>query len=972
MKMKNRALCLFLCAASFVVAPALAKTPKLLPKEYIGALLKDFVSHNKAKNVCYPSQPYVESFQLDDSRRQLTVVVSPSFATQDFTEQSVKYYYKRLAKSLPKPYCRYDLRIESVGMPIEMLVAGAKTDAADGKAFWGRVEYEGHPWVMNESKPFFVSHGLFDRHISLWASHGRYYDKKKERWKWQRPNLFGTTEDLFTQTIVVPYLIPMLENAGAVVYTPRERDWQKNEVIVDNDNDKGRAYIEDDGKERWTATNENGFSFHTGSYSDGENPFCSGTARKVKTIRKGTESWASYQPNIPQAGKYAVYVSYQTVDKSVADAKYIVFHKGERTEFRVNQQMGGGTWVYLGTFDFDKGDNEFNRVVVTNLSEERGVVTTDAVRFGGGMGNIQRAGATSGMPRCLEGARYSAQWAGAPYTVYGGRGGTDDYSDDINTRSNMTNWLAGGSVYVPTLEGKKVPIELSLAVHSDAGYSAVVDSIIGSLAICTTNFNDGRLNSGISRLASHDLAETLLSGIQRDLTAKYGKWTRRYLWDRNYSETRKPEVPSAIVETMSHQNFADLRRGFDPNFRFTLARSLYKSILRYVSGGHQKPCVVQPLPVSNFRVEHTGGNQLRLSWLPVKDETEPTAMPTSYNIYVAEDGMGFDNGRLVAGTSMLFEAKRGVVYKFRVTAVNRGGESFPSETLAAYLSEKQNANDVLVVDGFKRLSGPAVVDDVSRQGFNLDDDIGVSLGLTAGWNGSQQCFDRKRAGSEGPGALGYCGDELVGKFVMGNQQNASVCHVENIALAGNYNVMSCSLESLENDFVKPAHYGVIDIAFGLQKNDGHSLVYYKTFSSLLRDQLKAFIRGGGRLMVSGAYVGSDMQEPAERKFLADVLKSAFAATNRSKSDNVVKGLGISFDLIRQPNAFHYAATSVDVMRPSSSKSFCAMQYADGTDAAVAYDGSDYKSFVMGFPFECINSLKARQQVMKAVMTFLMK
>ena len=50
-----------------------------------------------------------------------------------------------------------------------------------------------------------------------------------------RPNLFGTTEDLFTQTIVVPYLIPMLQNAGAIVFTPRERDWQKKEIIVDND-----------------------------------------------------------------------------------------------------------------------------------------------------------------------------------------------------------------------------------------------------------------------------------------------------------------------------------------------------------------------------------------------------------------------------------------------------------------------------------------------------------------------------------------------------------------------------------------------------------------------------------------------------------------------------------------------------------------------------------------------------------------
>lgn len=49
-----------------------------------------------------------------------------------------------------------------------------------------------------------------------------------------------------------------------------------------------------------------------------------------------------------------MYVSYQTQKKSVEAAEYIVFHKGQETHFRVNQRMGGGTWVYLGTFEFDK------------------------------------------------------------------------------------------------------------------------------------------------------------------------------------------------------------------------------------------------------------------------------------------------------------------------------------------------------------------------------------------------------------------------------------------------------------------------------------------------------------------------------------------------------------------------------------------------------------------------------------------
>jgi hypothetical protein len=43
---------------------------------------------------------------------------------------------------------------------------------------------------------------------------------------------------------VVPYLAPMLENSGAVVFLPRERDIQVNEVIVDNDRSTGTSGFE--------------------------------------------------------------------------------------------------------------------------------------------------------------------------------------------------------------------------------------------------------------------------------------------------------------------------------------------------------------------------------------------------------------------------------------------------------------------------------------------------------------------------------------------------------------------------------------------------------------------------------------------------------------------------------------------------------------------------------------------------------
>ena len=149
------------------------------------------------------------------------------------------------------------------GLPLEEYIPGQTKDNAMG-GLWEDIDYNGKPWTWNISRPNRITHGLANRHLSLWASHGRYYDQKKGFWKWQRPNLFGTTEDLFTQTIVVPFLIPMLENAGANIFTPRERDWQPEEIIVDNDGclPNGKSFYSEhsDGKP-WTTTGKRGFGW---------------------------------------------------------------------------------------------------------------------------------------------------------------------------------------------------------------------------------------------------------------------------------------------------------------------------------------------------------------------------------------------------------------------------------------------------------------------------------------------------------------------------------------------------------------------------------------------------------------------------------------------------------------------------------------------------------------------------------------
>lgn len=95
---------------------------------------------------------------------------------------------------------------------------------------------------------------------------------------------------------------------------------------------------------------------------------------------------------------------------------------------------------------------------------------------------------------------------------------------------------------------------------------------------------------------------------------------------------------------------------------------------------------------------------------------------------------GFDNGTLVSKPYYSVKVEPGLVYSFKVTAVNRGGESFPSEILSAYKAKRERER-ILIINGFDRISGPAVINTPDKAGFDLEQDPGVpylSISLFAG------------------------------------------------------------------------------------------------------------------------------------------------------------------------------------------------------------------------------------------------
>ena len=895
------------------------------------------------------------SYEVNEDDKTVRIVMGGGFPEQHFTPEVVEAAYQAVKDLLPEKLQDYDISIETDGRLIEELMPNFFRKNKKDHHRQLNETYKGATWVKNVSRPYTPQHGLEGRHIALWQSHGRYYKAEKGEWCWQRPRLFCTTEDLLSQTFVVPYIIPMLQNAGAVVFTPRERDYQVHEVIVDNDQPhKNGIYLESFRRKqkhlKWNTTERHGFANYKEVYEACDSPFTDGSARYVPTVSSPKdEGLAQWIPNIPTEGRYAVYVTYQSMENSVDDATYTIYHKGGTTELKVNQQIGGGTWVYLGTYEFDEGEHDYGMVVLSNRSSHKGVVTADAVRFGGGMGNIVPTSYSlsiqpSGLPRWAEAAKYSVQWFGFPYQVHTEPFGTNDYNNDINARSAAVNYLSGGSIYNPQRpNGLKVPLDLTVAFHTDAGVREN-DDFVGSLGIYMTDFNNGKTSAGLDRYVSRDLVSMFLTNLTIDLK-KYG-WQVRQLWNRNYGEARAPLTPACILEMLSHQNFADMRMAYDPHFKFDFSRSVYKTIVKYLSTLYKCDYVIQPLPVENFSISLNEQKQTAtLSWSAVNDPLEPTAKPKEYIIYTRRGYQDFDNGIVVKGTSHTMTLIPGEVYSFKVAALNEGGESFPSEVLACGIAPK-NKGTVLVVNAFTRLEGPKVIDTQTECGFDLDTDPGVPYGAFTGFCGRQRYFSRSKAGSEASDGLGMSGNELEGKLFMGNTFDYAVIHGRAIMLTGQHSFTSCSEQSLLEGKVSLSDYPIVDLIYGTQKR----------FNSRTNTLVEQYYSNGGKVLMSSANAGC----PA----IGGTVVSQLSAFNLQLS--TLSGCGLTFDIYREMNPESYCVPSPSVLAPAG-QAFAILTYADGSYAAIA---EPHRFVRLGFPLESIKEHSKLNALTRAFITFL--
>jgi len=949
-----------------------------------------------------PRASKVDSVAIHLAQKKMDIFLSKQFSYQPFRLENIGSIYQLFQKYLGRKFRKYRLTLFSLNQPIERLIPNffqPDVNKYDVSRMPKQPESKQPPIIRRtDRKDWLPTQGLFNHNIALWHSHGFYYSQKMHRWEWQRPRLFSTVEDLLPMSFVIPYLVPMLENAGAIVFLPRERDLQTHEIIIDNDEaalSRLCGEYNEIGNQKWELGNGFGFRIGNPPYPVNFNPFLQGSFRSCRSDTAGTAQ-VEWIPDIPETGEYGVYISYHASENSVPDAHYSVYHSGGKTDFIVDQQIGGSTWLYLGQFRFKKGlHHRTGKVVLSNKSDYPGkLVTADAVRFGGGMGNISRGGRVSGYPRFAEAARYYLQYSGMPDTlVYRLNQDTSDYKDDYQSRGEFVNYLKGkpfGPNKDRQVPGLGIPVDLSLAFHTDAGITP--DSTIGTLMIYSltdaetlTVFPDS-----MSRLANRDLGDIIQTQLVRDIRLKYRHdWTRRALMDADYSEVFRPNVPSCLLELLSHQNFTDMKYALSPQFRFDVSRSIYKGMLKFIATQNLRDYVVQPLPVSHFHSYFSAPAEVTLRWQPVADPLEPTAVPEKYRVYTRINDNGFDNGALVDTTCfVLSRLEPGVIYSFKVTALNRGGESFPSEILSVCWMDSCVA-PVLIVNGFDRIAPPEYVDEPNFKGFANFLDPGVADRFSFNLTGSQIDFDpnSRYRSNDAPGH-GASLANFETKLIPGNSFDFCYVHGSAIRSCGRAFVSS-SDESVMAGQVELGQYGIVDLILGEEKttvvpniNAEFSTrakinANCQAFPAKLREKIREFCDQGGRLFVSGAYVGTDLagKKSSSRDaiaFAGEVLKinwqtdHAVATGGVFCVDSTFLPTFTSFEFNTQYRPDLYTVESPDAIDPAGNANTILRYSENRFGAATAYFGG-YSVIVFGFPFESIVEKNWRHRVMKAVL-----
>jgi hypothetical protein len=760
---------------------------------------------------------------------------------------------------------------------------------------------------------------LSGRLVFMNSGHGWTYGPSTT-WRLQRGTLLEMNED-YGNLDQLNFFAAYCFNAGATVISMRPLGQQTNEVVLDNDDPE---------------------VVFAGTWFDSVSTYYFGSAGDVPyryaDLAASETATATYTPNIPVAGYYPVY-TWVRAGSDRGEQLYRIRHTGGESQVRIPHHMVGNGWIYLGEYFFNAGANVgLGSVVVSNLrgSPAGTYAFADAIRFGNGMGSVNRGGGISGYPREDESCRY---WIQANLGQ-----GQDPLIYDASTGDENDSWQAPARMSAEMnseTEGNLYK-RIHISFHSNAGGGR------GTLALITGDPTPNQ--STLAQIAGNEVDEDLVALGSPPLefawnnrttvtyTGGYGEITGSYF---DY------EMDATIIEVAFHDNASDAALMRDPKTRAAVGRGAMHAVVKYMNQFDGLPLNFPPEPPTNVRATGAADGAITLRWnVPVSSGGSGT--PTGYVIYRSTNGYGFGNPIITSNVTSqrITGLVGGVDYYFRVSAVNAGGESMPSEVVGCRTPTGSTQPRVLFVNAFDRFDRTTNLrQNTTPQAWAPPDATGTIERVLPRRNNS---FDYVVPHGKAISAFGLPFD-------------------------------SCQNEAVTSGTVALGDYRIVVWACG-QESVGD-----ETFSDAEQTAIANFRNAGGHLFVSGSEIAWDLDRAsgptaADRAFFNNQLKANLVSDANDNSQ--------SYDLTSAPGGIFatHAATmfddgsrgiywvqTPDVLTPFGPGSSAALNYSGNGNgaAAIQYDGSagGGKVVYLGFPFETITSANRRQRYMADALAF---
>jgi hypothetical protein len=219
---------------------------------------------------------------------------------------------------------------------------------------------------------------------------------------------------------------------------------------------------------------------------------------------------------------------------------------------------------------------------------------------------------------------------------------------------------------------------------------------------------------------------------------------------------------------------------------------------------------------------------------------------------------------------------------------------------------------------------------------------------------------------------------MEGKLIPGNSFDNTIIHGKAIMNAER-SFVSVSDEAFSDHTFDLSSYQEVDLIYGEEKTtESLNGNMFQVFDAPIIKKISEFTSNGGNVFASGAYLGTDHilnGDTIAQNFAHAILHFKLRTNHAVKTGEVygtddVNGAidgNWNFNTLYHPT--NYKVEAPDALEPVGENALAAFRYEENNSCAgIIYNGN-YKTVILGFPFETIILKEEREDLMKQILSF---